>query len=67
MRLTLNYNVYTVISACTHPCDTKTFTHNINNSFIATENEQYLNEVFLKAKSYPFRHKPNFSFKFILF
>ena len=29
MRLTLNYNVYTVISACTHPCDTKTFTHNI--------------------------------------
>ena len=26
MRLTLNYSVM-VISACTHPCDTNTFTH----------------------------------------
>ena len=27
MRLTLNYSLYTVISVCNHPCDTKTITH----------------------------------------
>ena len=38
MKLTLSYSVYLVISACTHPCDTNTFTQSHKNTFIAAKN-----------------------------
>ena len=34
IRLTLNYSVCTVISACTHPCDTNTFTYSLRRTHL---------------------------------
>ena len=56
-----------VTSACTHPSDTNTFTQSHNNTFIASENIEYLNEVFLKLKSFLLSNKKNFNPKIILY
>ena len=44
----LHYSVSTVISDCSHPFDTSTFTHVSQEYIIAVENT-YLNGVFLKS------------------
>ena len=67
MRLTLNY-IVTANSARIYPCDTNTFTHNLKNTFITTENlneVECLNEVFLESRFFPFTDKINFNPKVI--
>ena len=38
-----------------------TYPQSNKNTFIATENPQYWNEVFLKSRNFPFRHKIYFN------
>ena len=61
--------IVTVISACTHPCGIykHLYPQPHKNTFIATENLKYLNEVFLKSENFLFRHKRNFNPKVIFY
>ena len=55
MRLKLNYSVCTVISACTHPCDTNTFTHSLARIHLwQLTIHNICMEFFLKSKNFSF-------------
>ena len=45
-----HYSVCTIISDCSHPFDTSTFTHTVSQEYIIAIENTYLNGDFLKSK-----------------
>ena len=62
---TVVYSVCTVIFACTHPCDTSTFTHSLKLIHLLQLKNYNVSINFLKSKTFPFRRKRNLNPKVI--
>ena len=64
IRSALNYSVI-VVSACTHPCNTNTFTHSLTKYTYFNWKSIIYEWSCLKLKSFPFRHNRHFNPKFV--